>query len=156
MTPTDEASAVFRVVPHGKDRWMAVGYVDNNEVWADGCCIQDKALAGRIALNMQVSFEAGVKWATARVATNLAGIKPPPTQPVSYEIVVNGNTYPWAHRSIMLDDLNDLLKRDPAYRYYSTTYRGGCDPKPDGIFNHGDCAPVRNGMVFNSYDTSNA
>jgi len=135
---------------------MAVGYVDGHEVWADGCCIKDKVLAERIALNMQVSFEAGVRWATTRAAAQLACLKPPSTNPVCYQITINGAVHEWKHRSITLEDINRLLGRDISYVIYSTTYARGHEPKPSGLLNQSECVPVREGMIFNSYDTSNA
>jgi len=66
VSDTKPEQPVFRAEPHGTDRFMPIGYVDGNEVWADGCCIKDRVLAERIALNMEVSFRAGVAYATKR------------------------------------------------------------------------------------------
>jgi len=70
--PAEPAEKDYRFVveAHGSDRFMAIGYVDGDEVWADGACIKDRVLAERIALNMEVAFRAGVKYATTRMIDN--------------------------------------------------------------------------------------
>lgn len=65
-----DTEPVFKAEPHGKDRFVPLGYVDGEEVWCDGCCIADKVLAERIALNMQAAFKAGVAYATKRMIAN--------------------------------------------------------------------------------------
>lgn len=64
----ENGSVIFRAEECHKGRWMAIGYVDGDEVWCDGCVVQDRVIAERIAVNMRVAFEAGVKWTQKRVA----------------------------------------------------------------------------------------
>lgn len=50
----------FKAHKHG-DRWVPMGTNKNDdEVWCDGCCIDDKQLADRIAANMKAAYEQGL------------------------------------------------------------------------------------------------
>lgn len=56
----------FSVVHVSSSSWMAVGHLstqkaEEGEVWVDGCCVQQKSLAERIAANMQAAYRQGIQ-----------------------------------------------------------------------------------------------
>ena len=51
----------FKAEDHA-GRWFPLGRNDKgDEVWCDGCCIEDKNLADRIAANMEAAYQQGLK-----------------------------------------------------------------------------------------------
>jgi hypothetical protein len=54
-------SYTFKAEEH-VGRWMPIGRNEQGEeVWCDGCCVEDKHLAKRIAANMAAAYKQGLE-----------------------------------------------------------------------------------------------
>ena len=61
----------FSAEEHTKGHWLPIGRnKSGDEIWRDGCCIENKLLAERIASNMERAYNVGFEQACVELSDN--------------------------------------------------------------------------------------